>query len=285
MSMPASRMRSKSVILMPSMYSHGEQAVSGPFVDDAGDDDVRPVRELSSDRLHVLGLVMHVYLARDVEGELAVDGLEREGVEAGFEPEDRLQDPEVRADEALDVRVDDLDGDFAAIVKPGAVDLGERGGGDWPRVEFGEGFFDRDAELRLDVRAHEAEGARRHAVLEFREGLDVFLGEEVRAAAERLTDLDHEALEAKDAAVDLPGAFFVVAAHAAGVCVLGHAALAGVEGLVAEEDACGDSAGVAEADDAYVTQRWNGHWRGLLTLLAVTLRRVAIRRLPTPGRT
>ena len=71
----------------------------------------------------------------------------------GFEPEDGLQDPEVGADEPLDVRVDDLDGDFAAVVEAGAVDLRERGGGDGSRVELGERLFDRDAELRLDVRA------------------------------------------------------------------------------------------------------------------------------------
>ena len=49
---------------------------------------------------------------------------------------------------------------------------------------------------------------------------------------------------------------------------LAEALLSGVERLVAAENAGGDAAGVAEADDAYVTQLWNGHWRWLLPLLA-----------------
>ena len=205
---------------------HREEALAGPFVDDGGDDDVGAMRELGGDRLHVLRLMVHVDFFGDVEGELAVDGLEGEGVEAGLEPEDRLEDPEVGADEALDVGVDDFDGDFASVVEAGAVDLREGGGGDGPRVEFGEGFFDGDAELGLDVGFHAPEGPRRDLVLKSREGLDVFLREEVGAAAECLADLDHEALEAEDAAVDAAGALSVVAAHAAVVVVLRHAALA-----------------------------------------------------------
>ena len=112
----------------------------------------------------------------------------------GFEPENGLQDPEVGADEPLDVRVDDLDGDLAAVVEAGAVDLREGGCGDGTWVEFCEGLFDRAAELGLDVRAHAAEGSRGHAVLKAGQGLDVLLREQVGAATERLSDLDHEAL-------------------------------------------------------------------------------------------
>ena len=57
---------------------HCEEAAAGPFVDDSGDDNVRAVRELGGDRLHVLRLVMHVHFFRDVGGELTVDGLEGE---------------------------------------------------------------------------------------------------------------------------------------------------------------------------------------------------------------
>ena len=98
-------------------------------------------------------------------------------------------------------------------------------------------------------------------VLKAGEGLDIFLREQVGAAAEGLADLDHETLETEDASVDAAGALAVVAARPAVELVLGHAVLAGVEGLVAAEDAGGDAAGVAEADDAYVTQLWNGHRR------------------------
>ena len=96
-------------------------------------------------------------------------------------------------------------------------------------------------------------------VLKAGEGLDVLLREQVGAAAERLADLDHEALEAERAAVDAAGALAVVPARPAVELVLGHPVLASVEGLVTAEDAGGDAAGVAEADDAYVTQLWNGH--------------------------
>ena len=49
---------------------------------------------------------------------------------------------------------------------------------------------------------------------------------------------------------------------------LAEALFSGVERLLAAENAGGDAAGVAEADDAYVTQLWNGHRRWLLLLLA-----------------
>ena len=49
---------------------------------------------------------------------------------------------------------------------------------------------------------------------------------------------------------------------------LAEALLSGVERLVAAENAGGDAAGVAEPNDAQVTQLWNGHQRWLLLLLA-----------------
>jgi hypothetical protein len=111
------------------------------------------------------------------------------------------------------------------------------------------------------VRAHPAEGARRHAVLKAGEDLNVLLWEQVWAAAEGLADLDHEALKAQGTSVDSAGTLAVVAARSAFELVPGHPVLAGVEGFVAAEDVGGHAAGIAKADNAYVTQLWNGHQR------------------------
>jgi hypothetical protein len=100
------------------------------------------------------------------------------------------------------------------------------------------------------------------------EDLDVLLRDQVGTTAERLADLDHQALEAKGAAVDTASALAVVTTQPTVVLVLGHSTLPHLEGLVAEEDAGGHAAGVADAYDAYVTQMWNGHRRLLLLSLA-----------------
>jgi hypothetical protein len=74
-----------------------------------------------------------------------------------------------------------------------------------------------------------------------------------------LSDLDHEALEAKHAPVDATCALLMMAAYAAVVRIFRHSSLSHLEGLVAKEDTGGYTAGVAEADDPYVTQLSNGH--------------------------
>jgi hypothetical protein len=50
-----------------------------------------------------------------------------------------------------------------------------------------------------------------------------------------------------------------MAAYAAVVRIFRHSSLSHLEGLVAKEDTGGYTAGVAEADDPYVTQLSNGH--------------------------
>lgn len=96
--------------------------------------------------------------------------------------------------------------------------------------------------------------------------MDVFERKEVWAAAERLPDLDHEALEAKDAVIDAARAAGVVAAETGGVDALRESVLAGGEGTVAEEDADRDGAGVSKAEHPDVTKRWRSclrHFRFL----------------------
>ena len=59
---------------------------------------------------------MHVDFERDVRSELAVDRVEGRRVEAGLEPEDGFEDPQVAIDEAIDPGIDDFDGNVTAVL-------------------------------------------------------------------------------------------------------------------------------------------------------------------------
>ena len=73
--------------------------------------------------------------------------------------------------------------------KPGAVDLGDRGGGYRGPVELGEGRVQGPAELGLDDAAHRVERLRRHPVAKQAELRDDLLGEDPLARGQDLSEL------------------------------------------------------------------------------------------------
>ena len=229
---------------------HREDALSRVFANDAGDDDVVTVGEGRSDGAHGLGFVQHVDFERHVGGELLVDRLEGIVADAGFEPDKAAEDAEVGLDEARAVRVDDFDGDLAAVLQLRLVDLGEGRCSNGLRVEFGEDGVDWAAELALDVGLHLLPGVWRDLVLEAGKDGGVFLGEDIGAAADGLADLDHEALKPQNASVNAFGTAAVMIAQALFVLCRRHPVLAQGEQLVAGEDTCRGGGGVCEAKDS-----------------------------------
>src|SRR5438105_11502760 len=65
---------------------------------------------------------------------------------------DAFQRREIRGDQAVQVGILDLDGDFATIHEPGAVDLCERRGGHRFRLDCAKDLTDRPPELAVDDR-------------------------------------------------------------------------------------------------------------------------------------
>ena len=101
-----------------------------------------------------------------------------------------LQDAEVGADRALDVRPLHLDGHGRAVVQRGAMHLGGRGRCERLGLEGGVQLFRRRAQLLDDALAHLVAGERRDGVLQLGE-----LGRHVdrqhrRLARHDLADLD-----------------------------------------------------------------------------------------------
>ena len=146
------------------------------------------------------GLELVVELLGDALAQLVGDLL---GVEARRDPPEQLQHHadvlEVGADDVLDAGVLDLDGDGAAVVQLGLVDLADRGGGDRLLVELGERVLQRLAEVVLDDLPHVLEGDARGHRLQLGElGLELLavgLGDRADVDhAERLADLHGRAL-------------------------------------------------------------------------------------------
>ena len=233
---------------------HSEDPLRRVLADDAWDDDVVAVREGRGDGAHRLGFVQHIDFEGDVGGKLLVDGLERVVADTRLQPDEPAEDAEVGLDEPRAVRIDDLDGDLSAVLELGLVDLGEGRGGDWLRVELREYPLDRAAQLSLEMGLHLLPGMRGNLVLEAREDGGVFLGEDIRAAADRLADLDHESPEADNASEDALGAAPMVSTQAALVLFGRHSVLTEGKHLVAGQDPAGGGSGVGKAKDSVLAK-------------------------------
>ena len=89
-----------------------------------------------------------------------------------------------------------------------AVHLRQRGGRDRLLVELGEDVGERTAfheRLALDPALDDRERPRRYAVLEAGEDRDVLVGDEVRAGADDLPELDEQPLPPDREAVEAAG--------------------------------------------------------------------------------
>jgi hypothetical protein len=112
-------------------------------------------------------LQLVVELVDDALADLVPDRL---GVELGGdrpgEPEQHPEVLHVGADRVVDAGVLDLDGDVAAVLQRGAVDLADRGRRDRLGIELGEGVCERAVEVGLDHLAHLLEADRRSGIAE-----------------------------------------------------------------------------------------------------------------------
>src|SRR5690606_6183058 len=117
--------------------------------------------------------------------------------------EDAERDLEVHRDQLLDARAQHLDRHFGAGLvevrtQPRAVDLAQARGGDGHTVELREHRVHGLAQLRGDHRLDLFRGMRRDAVLEPADRREIGLGQDVRARAEHLRELDERRAERRD---------------------------------------------------------------------------------------
>src|SRR5437870_2310962 len=99
---------------------------------------------------------------------------------------------------------------------------------------------------------HHAERSRWHLVLEAGEDAHVLFRHEVGAAADSLTDFNHQTLEAQHAVVEPVGATEVMQAEPPVILVFGEPLPFRSEAPVAQENAGGDVSGVSEAEQPYL---------------------------------
>jgi hypothetical protein len=89
-----------------------------------------------------------------------------------------------------DARAQHLDRHRTAIGGHAAVDLRDRGGADWFRIDAGEKAFQRPVESRLDFALDRCERHRRQAVLQAHQVAGGFLADQVGPGRQRLAELD-----------------------------------------------------------------------------------------------
>ena len=110
---------------------------------------------------------------------------------------DAFQRREIRGDQAVQVGILDLDGDFATIHEPGAVDLCERRGGHRFRLDCAKDLTDRPPELAVDDRLDGRPGMRWDAVLQTSQRLCVRRGNQVRPYRSELAGFDEGTAQRK----------------------------------------------------------------------------------------
>lgn len=102
---------------------------------------------------------------------------------------------EIGGDHAVDVGVLHLYRDVLAVLRDGAVHLGQRRGRDRHLVETREAVVEAASEARFDVRADCREGARWHAVVKLAEHVEKRGRKHIGAAAHELANFHQQALE------------------------------------------------------------------------------------------
>jgi hypothetical protein len=180
-----------------------EHARGRELVDDLRERDVGAALEVRTDRARVLGLRAVIELLENDRANLAIELLEslvRD--EPADDAEDAAQREQIAPHDLLDVGVLHLHRDLLAGVEARDVDLTDRCRCDRPRLELRERFGHRTTELLDDARLDVLVRARRHCVLQSLELATELLGEEVRHDGDQLADLDEQALELDDRALD-----------------------------------------------------------------------------------
>ena len=180
-----------------------QHAVGRQLLDDRRERDVRAAHEVRGDPRRVARLGLVVELLHHDRADLAIQLVEPL---VRHEPLDDVEDPaqrvEVAADDLLDVGVLHLDRDLGAVDQAREVDLPDRGRGERALVELREHLLGAATVLLdqplLDVLVR----ARRHRVLQPLELAAELLGKEVRHDRDQLPDLDEQALELDDRALD-----------------------------------------------------------------------------------
>jgi hypothetical protein len=160
-------------------------------VDHLGHDQTVVVRDEPRDQLGVIGLLLEVQLATEVDLELVGDRVELEqlgrlGV-ARQQPGGRPQERQVHLDLLEDPRATDLDHDVASALEERTVRLRDRRRCKRSGIDACE---DVGTEVSPDHRVDLGEGHRRHLVDEVAELLDVHVGQQVRPRRQELAQLD-----------------------------------------------------------------------------------------------
>ena len=183
------------------------------LVDGLRDDDPVEVGQVVGQEPEVGGLTPVIELGQHAPAELFDHGSEPErfpgfGVPVGQSGHlgDRL---EVLDDAAGDVGALDLDGDLAAVVQTGVVDLAEGRRSHRVGVEGGEPPLDRNPELLLHDGLHHLERERGTVLLEAGQCLDVGRRKQVGPGGEQLAELD----EGRPEPFEISGERFGVGGH------------------------------------------------------------------------
>ena len=112
---------------------------------------------------------------------------------------------DVELDLVLDIRTPDLDDHFVSRAESPLVDLPDRRSGQRRRVELGEYFVDRGAQLFLDQRKRVVVVERQRARLQFLEFDAEFLGDHVGPVGQYLAELDERGAQVLDRHPDALG--------------------------------------------------------------------------------
>jgi hypothetical protein len=163
------------------MYSRDEDTLGHVRVDHLGHDQPVVVRDEPRDQLGVVGLLLEVQLATEVDLELVSECLELEelgrlGV-ARQQPGGRPQERQVDVDLLDDAGPTDLDDDVAPALEERTVRLGDRCRCKRRGIDACE---DVRAEVVPDHSVDLGEGHGRHRVDETAELVDVHVGQQIR---------------------------------------------------------------------------------------------------------
>jgi hypothetical protein len=164
------------------------------IIDNPGDVDCRPIREGDDKPPDVACLPPEVDFVVQVVPDLVDDPQRLIAPQARHHAHRASRQQFERLHVALDLALDpgtaDLDDDLASVMKPGGVDLSDRGRRERRVVEVREEFGDRFAQIALDFPDSLFGRKGRNVVLKRLKLLDVIVGQEIPAQAQGLADLD-----------------------------------------------------------------------------------------------
>ncbi len=173
---------------------HGQHAVAAVVPDRLWHPQRLERLEMLAEALQVLGLGLVVQLLHEGLGEFIEPVAQAHaasdlGEMVGGQRK-AAQHVQIRAQLGGDLRLLHLDRHLAAIVKLGAVHLGDRGAAQWHRVEAGKQLGHRRAQFLFDDRRDALDRDRRNVLLHALQGRGELHRHHVRAGGEHLAQLD-----------------------------------------------------------------------------------------------